>query len=130
MMQLLVFTYQVELVVHIKHQRQVGQMVEGIDVYTYDSEISCEVQGFYVREGAKLASEGKNPKEIIARFDEMKKTMDAYFVVDDLHHLQRGGRLNSAQAFIGSLLQVKPVLYFRDKIIIPFEKDSYTQKKH
>ncbi|WP_020062834.1 DegV family protein [Bacillus sp. 123MFChir2] len=105
-----------------------GQMVEGVDVYTYDSEISCEVQGFYAREGAKMASEGKSPKEILARFDEMKKTIDAYFVVDDLHHLQRGGRLNSAQAFIGSLLQVKPVLYFRDKIIIPFEKIR-TRKK-
>ncbi|ENQ3105958.1 DegV family protein [Bacillus cereus] len=105
-----------------------GQMVEGVDVYTYDSEISCEVQGFYVRAGAKMASEGKSPEEILARFDEMKKTMDAYFVVDDLHHLQRGGRLNSAQAFIGSLLQVKPVLYFRDKIIIPFEKIR-TRKK-
>lgn len=103
-------------------------MVEGIEVYTYDSEISCEVQGFYVREGAKLASEGKTPEEITARFDEMKQTMDAYFVVDDLHHLQRGGRLNSAQAFIGSLLQVKPVLYFREKVIIPFEKIR-TRKK-
>ena len=71
----------------------------------------------------------KDPKEIIARFDEMKKTMDAYFVVDDLHHLQRGGRLNSAQAFIGSLLQVKPVLYFRDKIIIPFEKIRTRKKR-
>ncbi|MCM3735428.1 DegV family protein [Bacillus cytotoxicus] len=105
-----------------------GQMVEGVDVYTYDSEISCEVQGFYVREGAKMASEGKSPEEIIARFNEMKKTIDTYFVVDDLHHLQRGGRLNSAQAFLGSLLQVKPVLYFRDKIIIPFEKIR-TRKK-
>ncbi|SFJ67747.1 MULTISPECIES: DegV family protein [unclassified Bacillus (in: firmicutes)] len=105
-----------------------GQMVEGIDVYTYDSEISCEVQGFYAREGAKMASEGKSPEEIIARFNEMKKTIEAYFVVDDLHHLQRGGRLNGAQAFIGSLLQVKPVLYFRDKVIIPFEKIR-TRKK-
>ncbi|AWC46527.1 DegV family protein [Bacillus cytotoxicus] len=105
-----------------------GQMVEGIDVYAYDSEISCEVQGFYVREGAKMAREGKTPEEILKRFDEMKKTIDAYFVVDDLHHLQRGGRLNSAQAFIGSLLQVKPILYFRDKVIIPFEKIR-TRKK-
>ncbi|KEK25390.1 DegV family protein [Bacillus gaemokensis] len=105
-----------------------GQMAKGIDVYTYDSEISCEVQGFYVREGATMANEGKSPEEIVARFDEIKKTIDAYFVVDDLHHLQRGGRLNSAQAFIGSLLQVKPVLYFRDKVIIPFEKIR-TRKK-
>lgn len=105
-----------------------GKMVEGVNVYTYDSEISCEAQGFYVREGAKMTSEGKSPEEIIARFDEIKKTLDAYFVVDDLHHLQRGGRLNSAQAFIGSLLQVKPVLYFREKVIIPFEKIR-TRKK-
>ncbi|WP_459501841.1 DegV family protein [Bacillus sp. C1] len=105
-----------------------GQMVEGIDVYTYDSEISCAVQGFYVCEGAKLANEGKTPEEILARLDEMKQTMDAYFVVDDLHHLQRGGRLNGAQAFIGSLLQVKPILYFKDKVIVPFEKIR-TRKK-
>ncbi|UOY91087.1 DegV family protein [Ectobacillus sp. JY-23] len=106
----------------------VGNMIENARVYTYDSEISCAVQGFYVREAAKMAQEGREPEAIIARLDEMKQTMDAYFVVDDLNHLQRGGRLNSAAAFIGSLLQVKPVLYFRDKVIIPFEKIR-TRKK-
>ncbi|MFX3622663.1 MAG: DegV family protein [Ectobacillus sp.] len=106
----------------------VAQMMENIKVYTYDSEISCAVQGFYVIEAAKMAAEGKAPEQIIARMDEMKKSIDAYFVVDDLNHLQRGGRLSSAQAFIGSLLQVKPILYFREKVIIPFEKIR-TRKK-
>ncbi|WP_028402112.1 DegV family protein [Ectobacillus panaciterrae] len=106
----------------------VGQMIEGAKVYTYDSEISCAVQGFYVIEAAKMAAQGKAPEDILKRLDEMKQSMDAYFVVDDLNHLQRGGRLNSAAAFIGSLLQVKPVLYFRDKIIVPFEKIR-TRKK-
>lgn len=49
-------------------------------------------------------------------------------MVDDLSHLQRGGRLSSAQALIGSLLQVKPLLHFEDKKIVPFEKIR-TRKK-
>ncbi|MFY4775088.1 DegV family protein [Metabacillus sp. RGM 3146] len=99
-----------------------GGMTSQIDVYAYDSEISCMVQGFYAIQAAELAMEGKTAKEIIERLDETKKSVRAYFMVDDLSHLQRGGRLNGAQAFIGSLLQVKPLLHFVDKQIVPFEK--------
>lgn len=99
-----------------------GEMVEGLTVYPFDSEISCMVQGFYVIEAAKMALEGKGPEQIMDRLNEMKKDVKAYFMVDDLSHLQRGGRLSSAQALIGSLLQVKPLLHFVDKKIVPFEK--------
>ncbi|ARI79139.1 DegV family protein [Halobacillus mangrovi] len=105
-----------------------GEMVEEIDVYVYDSEISCLMQGFYALEAAELANNGATPDQIIPRLDEMKQTMNAYFMVDDLSHLQRGGRLNGAQAFIGSLLQVKPVLHFVNTKIVPFEKIR-TRKK-
>lgn len=105
-----------------------GQMVEGIQVYAYDSEISCMMQGFYAIEAAEMAQAGEHPEAIIARLDEMKQSVRAYFMVDDLSHLQRGGRLSGAQAFIGSLLQVKPILHFVDKVIVPFEKIR-TRKK-
>lgn len=105
-----------------------GEMVENIDVFAFDSEISCMVQGFYVLEAAQMAQAGKGPEEIMSRLEEMKKTLYAYFMVDDLSHLQRGGRLSSAQALIGSLLQVKPLLHFQDKKIVPFEKIR-TRKK-
>jgi DegV family protein with EDD domain len=107
---------------------QAGEMVDGIKVYPYDSEISCMIQGFYGLEGAKLAREGKGAEEIVRLLDEMKKSVQAYFMVDDLAHLQRGGRLSQAQAIIGSLLQVKPLLHFVDKVIVPFEKIR-TRKK-
>jgi DegV family protein with EDD domain len=107
---------------------QAGNMVNGIDVYTFDSEISCMVQGFYAIEAAKLASEGKDAEDIMTSLHDKKTTTRAYFMVDDLSHLQRGGRLSSAQAFIGSLLQVKPLLHFVDKVIVPFEKIR-TRKK-
>lgn len=105
-----------------------GAMVEGINVYAFDSEISCMVQGFYAIEAAEMANAGKGHEEILARLTEMKESVRAYFMVDDLSHLQRGGRLSSAQAIIGSLLQVKPLLHFENKLIVPFEKIR-TRKK-
>lgn len=105
-----------------------GGMVEGIKVYPFDSEISCMVQGFYALEAAERVSRGEDPDEIIARLEELKKSADAYFMADDLSHLQRGGRLTGAQAFIGSLLQVKPLLHFENKVIVPSEKVR-TRKK-
>lgn len=103
-------------------------MTDGIKAIPFDSEVSCFAQGFYAIEAAKLANQGKSSDEILQRLEEIKQVMRAYFVVDDLTHLQRGGRLNGAQAFIGSMLQVKPILHFVDKKIVPFEKIR-TKKK-
>ena len=105
-----------------------GDMVDDIRVHAFDSEITCMVMGFYVIEAAQMALDGKSADEIMARLNEMKQSVQAYFMVEDLSHLQRGGRLSSAQALIGSLLQVKPILYFKDKVIEPFEKIR-TRKK-
>lgn len=105
-----------------------GAMVDGIDVYAFDSEVSCYVQAFYALEAVQLVKENKTPEEIIARLEQMKQNMKAYFMVDDLTNLVRGGRLSNAQALVGSLLQVKPILHFVDKKIVPFEKIR-TRKK-
>ncbi|MGL4523398.1 MAG: DegV family protein [Bacilli bacterium] len=105
-----------------------GNMVDSITVFPFDSEISCMMQGYYAIEAAKLANEGATPEQIMARLNEMKTTMDARFMVDDLAHLQRGGRLSATQAMVGGLLQVKPILHFVDTKIVPSEKIR-TRKK-
>lgn len=105
-----------------------GEMVEGIDVYAYDSELSAMPQGFYALAAAEMAKEEKTPEEIINHLDELKETVRAYFMVDDLSHLQRGGRLSGTQAVVGSLLKIKPVLHFVEGSIEPFEKIR-TRKK-
>ena len=105
-----------------------GSMIEGVDVYPFDSEISALAQGFYVLRAADLAAEGKTHEEILKELRRMKENMNAYLLVDDLSNLARGGRLTGAQAMIGSLLQVKPLLYFKDKQIVPFEKIRTSKK--
>ena len=49
-------------------------------------------------------------------------------MVDNLEHLHRGGRLNGLERVIGSVLQVKPILHFENKVIVPYEKVR-TRKK-
>ena len=107
---------------------QAGDMVDNIEVYAFASEIACGPLGMFAIEAAKMAEQGASAKEIIAKLEELKATMRAYFIVDDLAHLQRGGRLSAAAALIGGLLQVKPILHFVDTKIVPFEKIR-TRKK-
>lgn len=107
---------------------QANDLVEGANVYSFDTEISCAMQGFYAVKAAELANSGENAANIIAELDEMKKSMRAYFMVEDLMHLSRGGRLSNAQAIVGGMLQIKPLLHFDEKVIVPFEKIR-TRKK-
>lgn len=107
---------------------QAGEMVEDIDVHAFDTEISCAVQGLYAIKAGEMALQGATAQEILYTLNEMQQTIRGYFIVDDLTHLQRGGRLSSAAALIGGLLQVKPILHFVDKKIVPFEKIR-TRKK-
>ncbi|WP_216830374.1 DegV family protein [Alkalihalobacterium elongatum] len=105
-----------------------AEMVEDFTVKGFDSKISCSPQGYFVLEAVKLANAGENLEEIIAHLEIMRDKVHAYFMVDDLNHLHRGGRLNAAQLFVGSLLKIKPVLHFIDGKIQPFEKVR-TEKK-
>lgn len=105
-----------------------GQMVEGIEVIGIDSGLSCMAQGSLAIKASELIAQGSDSQEILEALEKMLTTMDAYFLVDDLNNLQRGGRLSGAQALIGSLLQIKPILYFEDKVITLFEKVR-TKKK-
>lgn len=102
--------------------KSAGNMMESLEVYAYDSEKSAMPQGFYVIRAAELAKEGIAPEEIIQILDEIKENTRAYFMVDDLSHLQRGGRLSGAQAMLGSLLNIKPILHIVEGVIVPFEK--------
>ncbi|WP_114570063.1 DegV family protein [Exiguobacterium flavidum] len=99
-----------------------NMMVDQVTVHPVDSRISCMPQAFLVMEAVKMRDAGHSAEAIVRRLEELKGKIRAYFVVDDLEHLQRGGRLSVTQALVGSLLKIKPVLHFVDGKIVPFEK--------
>lgn len=53
---------------------------------------------------------------------ELTGKVETYFSVDSLEYLQRGGRIGRAQAFLGTLMKIKPLLKLVDGEIQPFEK--------
>ena len=70
--------------------------------------------GTIIRCALKWAGEGKDVKTITEKVIEMSAKNRTYFLVDTLEYLQKGGRIGTAQALLGSMLQVKPILAIQD----------------
>ena len=58
-----------------------------------------------------LKANGASYEDIVASLDEFKHHINVQFTVDDLFHLQRGGRVSKTTAVVGSALNLKPFLY-------------------
>ncbi len=102
---------------------QVEKEYPGVKITVVDTLSGSLGQGLIVLEAARLVEEGKNADEIIERVRELSQNrVEHVFSVDDLNYLHRGGRVSYASAFLGSLLNVKPILHVRDGLIIPFQK--------
>lgn len=67
------------------------------------------------RDGADLAATAAAARDALTR-------TTIYVMVDDLDYLRRGGRINQAQAAIGTLLSVKPIVSVQDGAVVSLEK--------
>ena len=94
---------------------------EGL-VKVVDSRQASIGVGLLVLYAAKLAENGAPQDEIIEAVKAMSSRMSTYFMVDTLEYLQRNGRIGKAQALVGSLLQIKPVLTIEDGLVAAKEK--------
>lgn len=88
-----------------------------------DSRLACGALGYAVITAAAVAAAGGDADATIARARETTATLQRKFVfaVDTLEFLRRGGRIGSAQAWIGGALKIKPILTL-DGEITPIEK--------
>lgn len=101
---------------------QAGEMVLDINVHTFDSKLAAMVEGGYVLKAIEMIEQGYEPKAIIEALHAIREVTGAVLMVDDLKNLQKSGRITGAQAWIGTMLKMKPVLKFEDGKIVPDEK--------
>ena len=78
--------------------------------------------GIPVYMAGKMAQEGKTHQEIIDFLTVFIKRIRTIMTVNDLHYLKKGGRLSSAQATLGSILKVKPIIKMVDGKLINTSK--------
>ena len=82
-------------------------------------------EGLLVTLTVEKMESGASLEEAAAFAEEMKLKIHHWFTVDDLQFLRRGGRVSGAQAFLGTMLSIKPVLNMDDAgHLIPKEKQQ------
>ncbi len=79
-----------------------------------DSNSTAMGMGFHVLTAARAAQEGANLAECQKLAEKCRQHTGVFFVVETLKFLYRGGRIGGAQALMGTVLNIKPVLELRD----------------
>jgi len=85
---------------------------EKIDIY--DSKAISFGFGLIVIEAARSAKNGNSLDQIKESIKYNIENLENLFIVDTLEYLKKGGRLSSAEAFVGSVLKIKPVITIND----------------
>lgn len=88
-------------------------------VHVVDSmSVSAGIQ-LLLRRAAHYRDEGLDAATIVKNLEAERERVTVLILLDTLTYLQRGGRIGRAQAFLGSVLSVKPVLQVHDGEVEP-----------
>ncbi|WP_277586061.1 DegV family protein [Psychrobacillus antarcticus] len=87
-----------------------------------DSQCASLGSGLVLKEAVRLRDEGMDNAQLIEKVRFHAEHMEHLFTVEDLDYLARGGRVSKASAFVGGLLNIKPLLHMEDGKLVPIEK--------
>ena len=80
------------------------------DITVINTRTLCGPHRYMVQRAAAMAKEGRKKDEIVQMLEEKIRQTKSYLIPQDFEFLRRGGRLSPAVAFVGSLLDLKPIL--------------------
>lgn len=92
-------------------QKELAQHYPDRKIMVVDTKAICPVLGLLLIRCAALRDEGKSMEEVAQWMEENYQRGAAFFSVESLEYLKRGGRISNAAAFFGSMLQIKPMLH-------------------
>lgn len=114
-------TYQVAM-------QSIGLMKKQRRVEVVDSQWAVMAQGFIAIAAAKAAQAGASLDEVLDVAHQTIHQVDMRAGFDTLEYLERGGRIGKAQAFLGSLLKVNPVIGIKDGEVHPYARERSRAK--
>ena len=80
-----------------------------------DSLCASVGEGVFLYLAAKKQQEGATIDELEKWLNDNKHNVRHWFMVEDLFHLKRGGRVSTVEAMVGSALKIKPILSVDDE---------------
>jgi DegV family protein with EDD domain len=97
----------------------VGQMKKKCRVEVIDSQTATMAEGFIAMRAAEVAREGAKLNEVVQVARKTMARSDFLAAFDTLEYLRRGGRIGRAQAFLGSMLKINPLITLKDGLVEP-----------
>ena len=85
------------------------------NIHLFDSRSAALGLGVLAWAAAEWADQGLSALQIMAQLSNLKQQTEFYFIVNTLENLRKGGRIGGAAALVGTLLQIKPILYFNQQ---------------
>lgn len=102
----------------IQSARTAAKALEGIvDVRVIDSRSITGGLGTQVLEAARAAREGVAADDIVAMVTDMAEHTMVFGTLDTLDNLKKGGRIGNAQAMLGSMLSIKPIINISSGVV-------------
>lgn len=95
---------------------------DGFDITVVDSCGYSMFIGKPVLNAAEMIKNGKTKEEIIEYLKDCYAHDSVYFMVDELEHLKRGGRIKATTMAISKMLDIKPILKINDGLVEAFSK--------
>ena len=80
-------------------------------IIVIDSLCAALGQGLLLMHACKRRDAGMGLEELAAWMEENKHHLAHWVTVDDLNHLKRGGRVSATTAFVGGMLNIKPIIH-------------------
>ena len=102
----------------------------GGKVTVVDTNSTAMAMGFQVLTVARAAQDGAGLKDCVALAEKARESTGVFFAVDTLEFLHRGGRIGGAQRFLGTLLNMKPILALQDGKVEGLERIRTKTKAH
>jgi DegV family protein with EDD domain len=93
-----------------------GKSIKQILVNPFDAGQLSVGTGFIVETAAKLAQAGKSVNEIVEKISDIANRTYCFAILDNLNYLKRSGRISQFKNYLGSILQVKPILRFHQGV--------------
>lgn len=103
-------------------QHAADMMLGRCRIHVIDSEVASLGLGLLVKHAAKMAQREEPFEEIIRTLRGMIDHVYVVFFVESLDYLEKGGRIGKAQALLGTMLNIKPMLILEEGEIEPLEK--------
>lgn len=101
---------------------QVREEYPDLKLTILDTKAASLGYGLLVKEAVRLRSKGEPLNEIVEQIRFMTDHLESLFTVEDLDYMAKGGRISKGSAFVGGLLNIKPLLHVEEGKLVPIEK--------